>query len=63
MPKMSKSPVALALRAAGYKPLPRLWVTIEQLELILWMAKKNQDDVNRIRREVEIDQAWEKKRE
>lgn len=59
----SKSPIATALREAGYQPLPRLWVTAEQMDLILWMVKQNQDDVNRIRREVEINLAWEKQRD
>lgn len=45
-----KSPAALALRAAGYKPLPRWWVTQEQLELIEYMAKQNEKDVNEIRK-------------
>jgi hypothetical protein len=65
-----KSAGAQALRAAGYIPLPRLWVTQDQLDLIIYMAKQNEDEVNRIRaaaraadapkltREQEIEQAW-----
>lgn len=62
-----ESPNHRALRAAGYKPLPRLWVTQEQLELVIWMASKNLDDINRIRAEVsprelskeaQIEKAW-----
>jgi hypothetical protein len=59
-----KSPSAAALRAAGYVPLPRWWVTQEDLELIAYMARKHADEVNRIRSEAknnvqkEIDKAW-----
>jgi len=44
-----KSRGAQALRAAGFVPLPRWWVTKEQLELIEYMARQNSDEVNRIR--------------
>ena len=64
-----KSAGAVALRAAGYKPLPRWWVTQEQLELIEYMARQNAEDVNRIRAEavmtdeerknMEIERAWQ----
>lgn len=63
-----KSPAAQALRAAGYKPLPRWWVTQDQLDLIAYMIRHNAEEVNRIRnqanrktltREQEIDQAWQ----
>jgi coproporphyrinogen III oxidase-like Fe-S oxidoreductase len=65
-----KSKAAIALRAAGYFPLPRLWVTNEQMDLIVYMAKQNEAEVNRIRaeanaapvekltREQEIERAW-----
>jgi hypothetical protein len=65
-----KSKAAMALRAAGYYPLPRLWVTNEQMELIVYLAKQNQDEVNRIRaeansapsneltKEEQIERAW-----
>ncbi len=46
-----KSPGALALRAAGYKPCPRWWLTQEQLELVDYMARQNSEEVNRIRNE------------
>lgn len=46
-----KSPGAMALRAAGYAPLPRLWVTQEQMELVRWWAEQNKAEVNRIRAE------------
>lgn len=46
-----ESPVAKALRAAGYKPVPRWWATQEQLDLIEFMLKQNADNVNRIRAE------------
>lgn len=44
-----KSPAAMALRSAGFLPLPRWWVTKEQMELIAWMVKQNGDVVNQIR--------------
>lgn len=46
-----KSPSAKALRAAGYLPLPRWWVKKEDLDLIEYMAKQHQAEVNRIRNE------------
>lgn len=46
-----KSPGAQALRAAGYKPCPRWWLTQDQMELVEYMARQNADDVNRIRNE------------
>ena len=42
---------AEALRAAGYVPLPRWWVTKEQLDLIEYMVGDNAAEVNRIRTE------------
>lgn len=44
-----KSPGAMALRAAGYKPCPRWWLTDEQLELVAYMARQNEDEINQIR--------------
>ena len=41
------------LRAAGYVPLPRLWVTQEDMDVIIWMAKKHEGAVNAIRGEVQ----------
>ncbi len=46
-----KSAGAQALRAAGYKPCPRWWLTAEQMELVEYMAKQNEAEVNRIRSE------------
>lgn len=66
-----KSPAAQALRAAGYKPLPRWWVTQEQLDLIEYMIRDNANEVSRIRAEAnrsqqgpmtrkeEIEKAWQ----
>ena len=44
-----KSPGAMALRRAGFVPLPRWWVTQDQLEVIHRMAHGNKDVVNEIR--------------
>jgi hypothetical protein len=64
-----KSKGAQALRAAGYKPCPRWWLTQEQLGLVEYMAKQNQDEVNKIRseansrpltKEEELELAWQK---
>ena len=67
-----KSKGAMALRAAGYKPCPRLWLTDEQLDLLVYMANQNADEVNRIRaeanrgrpltKEEEMELAWQKTR-
>lgn len=65
---------AAALRAAGYFPLPRYWVTREQMDLIMYMVRQNEEDVTRIRVEAnklpklseeerkrrEIEKAWKK---
>jgi hypothetical protein len=57
------SPAVQALRDAGYQRLPPLWVTPEQMNVILAMAKENADAVNEIRakarREAEIEAAWQ----
>lgn len=65
-----KSPGAMALRAAGYKPCPRWWLTDEQLELVEYMWRQNEAEVQRIRslayseptevltREQQIELAW-----
>lgn len=69
-----KGKSASALRAAGYLPLPRYWVTREQMDLIMYMVRQNEADVTRIRREAnelpelteeerkkrEVDKAWRK---
>ena len=68
-----KSKAAQALRAAGYKPCPRWWLTVEQLELVEYMARQNEAEVNRIRaeangprpeltREEQEERAWQKHR-
>lgn len=44
-----KSAQAQALRAAGFVPLPRLWVTPDQLDAVMRMAEGNRDVVNDIR--------------
>lgn len=53
-----------ALRAAGFVPIPRWWVRQEELDLIAYMARQHDKQVNRIRveatrtRKTEIDAAW-----
>jgi len=44
-----KSKGAKALRKAGFLPLPRLWVTQDQMETIKRIAEGNKDVVNEIR--------------
>ena len=44
-----KSKGAKALREAGFLPLPRLWVTQDQMETIKRIAEGNKDVVNEIR--------------
>lgn len=60
-----KSPGAQALRAAGYKPCPRWWLTQEQLELVEYMARQNEAEVNRIRERAHEQDSlkWRKQRE
>jgi hypothetical protein len=68
-----KSPGAMALRAAGYVPCPRWWLTAEQMELVAYMASQNSAEVNRIRagavmseeerKAAEMEAAWAKQRE
>jgi actin-related protein len=71
-----KSKGAQALRAAGFLPCPRFWLTGEQMELLVYMAHQNADEVNRIRAEAsrpqrpddqrkqqEIDAAWARMKE
>lgn len=56
------SRVAERLRAMGYAPVPRLWVTSEELELILYMAKKHEAVVSDVRIKVkQEDMAWKSK--
>ena len=51
---MTKQPsrVGKALRAAGFVPLPRLWVRPEELTLIRRIAFQNEQAVNEIRAQV-----------
>lgn len=58
-----KSPAAQALRAAGFKPLPRWWVKAEDLDLIEYMARQHADEVNAIRARANEAVADERKRE
>ncbi len=64
-----KSKAAQRLRAAGFKPCARWWLTAEQFELVEYMARQNEADVNRIRRgetltkEHQIDLAWKRMRQ
>ena len=44
-----KSKGAKALREAGFLPLPRLWVTQDQMSTIKRIAEGNKDVVNEIR--------------
>lgn len=43
------SPVADALREAGYIPLPRLWIKREEIPEIHAITERNATEVNRIR--------------
>jgi hypothetical protein len=58
------SPAVQALRDAGYQRLPPLWVAREQMDVIIAMAKENEEAVSAIRakarREAEIEAAWQK---
>lgn len=45
-------PVARALRAAGFLPLPRLWVKATDMPTIHKIAHAYQEEVNQIRRNV-----------
>lgn len=71
---MRRDSVAKALRAAGYTPCPRWWLTQEQMDLVAYMAEQNAAEVNRIRGEArpapaeltpeqQIEQAWQKWRQ
>ena len=44
---------AEALRAAGFVPVPRVWLRPEELELVKHMAGKHADEVNEIRAEAQ----------
>ena len=53
----------MALRAAGYLPCPRLWLTQEQMDLLVYMAKQNEYEVNRIRAEAKAGRPLTKEEE
>lgn len=44
-----KSPVAQELRSMGFIPIPRLWVTQDQLSVIFKMAEGHRDVINEVR--------------
>lgn len=46
-----KSRSAQRLRQLGFVPLPRWWVTPDQLEVIRRMAHGHQDTINEVRAE------------
>lgn len=50
--KKKPSAAADALRAAGYRRLPGLWVTHDELMEVRRMAFAHADKINQIRREV-----------
>lgn len=61
---------AAALRAEGYLPLPRWWVTPEQMDIIAFIARQNEGKIKSIKDRVyaerplpmsvedEIEAAW-----
>ena len=57
-----KSPVANELRARGFIPLPRLWVTQDQLSVIFRMAEGHQEIINEVRAKHRNrrDEPWQK---
>lgn len=50
-PHENHSPVAQALRKAGFVPLPRLWVRPDDVPAVKAIAFQYADEVNRIRYE------------
>jgi hypothetical protein len=60
-----KSPGSIALRAAGYLPCPRYWLTREQLTILEKMAKENEAEIIRIREDAheKDNYQWRKKQE
>lgn len=48
-----QSPVAKALREAGFVPLPRLWVKAEDMRTIHFIAEQYEEEVNKVRRSVD----------
>lgn len=49
---MKPSPTASALRAAGYVPVPRLWVKPSDVDALIRKAETYGPEINRIRAEV-----------
>ncbi len=47
------NPTARILRAAGYRPLPRLWVTEDEFQLVRYMARQHFDAINALRTEAQ----------
>lgn len=68
--KPEKDHFARALREAGYRPLPRWWVTPEQMDVIAFMSRQNEAAIRAIKDRVhaerpmpltleeEIEAAW-----
>ena len=56
MSKQDHYPVSKALRAAGFIPLPRLWVKATDMPKIHKIAHAYQEEVNSIRNQVYTDQ-------
>lgn len=54
------SPVAQRLRANGFVPLPRWWVTPTELEIISRITKHNLPVVLKIKDEVRMEQELER---
>lgn len=48
--------VGVALREAGFVPLPRLWVRKEELRGILKIATRHADEINAIRARVRAEE-------
>lgn len=53
--KPEKDHFARALREAGYKPLPRWWVTPAQMDIIAFIARQNETDIQKIKDRVYAD--------
>lgn len=51
--KPPTNPVSQALYAAGYVPIPRLWVTPEDLQLILYIAQAHSEQIKQIKSQAE----------
>lgn len=49
MDKSAPTPASIALREAGFIPIPRLWIKYEDLPAIKKIAFKRADEVHKIR--------------